>query len=49
MLLDVWRVLAWSGTADGREGQRIDWVSEAELRRREFPAADQPVLARILD
>ena len=44
VLLDVWEVTSWSGAASGQEGQVIDWVSNAELLRREFPAADQPVL-----
>jgi len=42
--LDVWRVTAWQGEPHGREGQRLAWVSTAELADFTFPEADQPVI-----
>ena len=44
VLLDVWQVLSWSGVAQGKEGQVIDWIEETELGCRDFPAADEPVI-----
>lgn len=41
--LMVFEVHAWRGEAHGREGQRIEWVTPALLRTREFPAANLPV------
>lgn len=45
VLLDVWRVTAFAGTARGREGQPIAWVAPAELHADNFPAANTPILA----
>ena len=42
-------VTAFSGTETGREGQLIRWVPLAELAQLEFPVANQPVVARLLD
>ena len=44
VLLDVWRVDAFSGEPHGREGQPIDWVSPRDLPSRDFPAANRPVV-----
>ncbi len=41
--LMVFEVRDWAGEAHGREGQRIEWVSAATLKAREFPAANLPV------
>lgn len=41
--LMVFEVRDWTGEAHGREGQRIEWVSAATLKAREFPAANLPV------
>lgn len=44
VLLDVWRVNAFSGEPHGREGQPIDWVSQRDLPYRDFPAANRPIV-----
>ena len=43
VLLDVWRVDAWRGEPEGREGQAIEWVAPGDLPERALPAADLPV------
>ena len=47
VLLDVWRVKAWRGEPHGREGQPLRWASPAELTDFTFPAADEPIIARL--
>ena len=44
VLLDVWRVTAFSGEPHGREGQPIEWVSPHDLPYRDFPAANRPIV-----
>lgn len=44
VLLDVWRVTAFTGEPHGREGQPIDWVSPQNLPYRDFPAANRPIV-----
>ncbi|MEJ2452348.1 MAG: Nudix family hydrolase, partial [Gammaproteobacteria bacterium] len=45
--LDVHRVLDFSGTAHGREGQAVDWVAVDKLSDYEFPAANRAILNAI--
>ena len=45
VLLDVWRVSAFTGQLHGREGQPIDWVSPQDLPYRDFPAANRAIVA----
>ena len=45
--LDVWRVTAWQGEPQGREGQPLVWAWPAELATFAFPAADQPIIAQL--
>jgi 8-oxo-dGTP diphosphatase len=47
VLLDVWRVTAWRGEPHGREGQPLEWASPARLTDFAFPAADEPIVARL--
>lgn len=49
--LDVWRVEAFTGTPQGREGQPLAWVGPDDLSRYAFPAANRPILraARLPD
>lgn len=47
VLLEVWRVTAYTGEPHGREGQPLIWASPAELETFAFPAADQPILAAL--
>ena len=46
--LDVWLVTAHAGQLQGREGQLLDWVALAELRQRDFPAANLPIVDALL-
>lgn len=45
VLLDVWRVTAFSGEAHGREGQPFQWVAPAQLPDFDFPAANRPIIS----
>jgi 8-oxo-dGTP diphosphatase len=45
--LDVWRVTAYRGEPCGREGQELAWVPVSELRAREFPAANRPIVSAL--
>lgn len=47
VLLDVWWVTAWRGEPHGREGQPLTWASPARLTDFAFPAADEPIIARL--
>jgi 8-oxo-dGTP diphosphatase len=42
--LDVWDVTEFHGTAAGREGQALRWVSGDELLHYDFPAANRPIV-----
>lgn len=44
VLLDVWEVLEFSGTAHGREGQQGRWVAPPQLNDYSFPAANRPIV-----
>jgi 8-oxo-dGTP diphosphatase len=47
VLLDVWRVLRWHGSApvaQGAEGQRLRWLHPQEMNAGEFPPADVPII-----
>ena len=46
--LEVRRVQHWKGTARGREGQAITWVTADKLTRYSMPPADLPVVAALL-
>lgn len=47
ILLDVYRVLAHTGNAHGREGQAVRWVGANELSSVLMPQADRPVIAAL--
>jgi 8-oxo-dGTP diphosphatase len=47
VLLDVWRVERFTGTAIGHEGQPIRWVLPEELKRYRFPAANTPIIKAV--
>ncbi len=47
VLLDTWRVSAYSGVAHGREGQEARWASHAEMLTLDFPQADLPIQRRL--
>lgn len=44
VLLDVWRVDAFSGDPHGREGQAVEWVALDDLGKRDFPPANRPIV-----
>lgn len=47
VLLDVWLVSRFSGTAHGREGQPIQWVRRRSLADYKFPAANLPIITAL--
>jgi 8-oxo-dGTP diphosphatase len=47
VLLEVWEVLEFRGTAHGREGQAFRWVSADELGQFAFPAANKAIIAAV--
>ena len=52
VFLDIWQVDSFTGIARGKEGQDCRWVGLQELlndRLFEFPAANQPILERLLE
>jgi len=44
VLLDVYRVDAYSGEPRGNEGQQIRWVAPEDLSHYEFPAANRDII-----
>jgi 8-oxo-dGTP diphosphatase len=44
VVLDVHRVLRWSGVPQGREGQPLRWVTPQAMTTLAFPAADRPII-----
>lgn len=47
VVLDVWKVLAFSGTPKGLEGQPLRWVSQQNLANYQFPQANLPIFQAI--
>lgn len=47
VLLDVWRVLRYSGEAAAREGQALRWVTVGECAGLELLEADWPIVERL--
>ena len=47
VLLDVWNVSYYSGVAKGNEDQLISWKMSDELKVKEFPEADVPIIRAI--
>lgn len=45
--LDVWWVRDFRGRERGLEGQPLAWVPVADLHRRDFPAANAPIVAAV--
>lgn len=43
--LDIWEISQWHGSATGREGQQIEWVTSSDLNRYEFPAANKAIIS----
>lgn len=47
VLLDVWRVTAFSGEPVGREGQTLEWAARADLPGYDYPEANRGVVAAL--
>jgi 8-oxo-dGTP diphosphatase len=47
VLLDVWRVEDFSGTAHGAEGQPLNWVRVDELQDYAFPEANHSIISAL--
>lgn len=47
VLLDVWKVLEFTGEPWGREGQPIRWVAVDDLVNYTFPAANKPIIKAV--
>ncbi len=47
VLLDAWRVTAYSGSPRGSEGQKVRWVALDELNVSDFPAANRPIFRKL--
>jgi 8-oxo-dGTP diphosphatase len=45
--LDVWRVRAYRGAVEAREGQLLRWVTAEECAALRLLEADQPIVARL--
>ena len=45
--LDIWTVHQFQNEAIGREGQAIAWFELEELKKLAFPAANEPILAKL--
>ena len=48
VILDVHRVTAFDGEPEAREGQGMRWVRLTDLRSYAFPAANVPIVERLL-
>lgn len=44
VLLDVWRITAYTGEVRQREGQEWTWVASHQLEAYPFPAANGPII-----
>jgi len=49
VLLDIHTVSDFTGEAQGLEGQQIAWVDKHELTHYDFPEANKPILAKLLE
>jgi 8-oxo-dGTP diphosphatase len=47
VLLDVWQINDFSGSAYGKEGQKIKWLSINQLSVNDFPAANKTIITAV--
>lgn len=47
VILDVWKVLEYTGELHGKEEQAIKWVPVDRLAEQDFPAANHPIVTAI--
>lgn len=45
--LDVWLVTEFAGEATGKEGQPLQWCALADLKEKDFPAANVEIIERL--
>ncbi|WP_028863339.1 8-oxo-dGTP diphosphatase MutT [Psychromonas aquimarina] len=45
--LNFYLVSAYSGRAQGKEGQPVKWVSKAQLAEYQFPEANKSIIAKL--
>lgn len=48
VLLEFWLVNEFEGTAEGAEGQPVQWFDIAELSTLTFPEANQPIVEKLV-
>lgn len=48
VLLDVFKIVDYSGEAEGRENQAINWVSKQQLTQYQFPLANKGIINSLL-
>ena len=44
VVLDVWKVMSFSGEPRGVEGQKIKWIALEHLKAKDFPAANASII-----
>ncbi|EIE22741.1 hypothetical protein COCSUDRAFT_36833 [Coccomyxa subellipsoidea C-169] len=44
LLMPLYECTRWRGEVSGKEGQEVEWCSVAEIRRRDLPPADLPLV-----
>ncbi len=49
LLMPLYVCRRWQGTAQGLEGQALEWVRPARMRDYPMPPADEPLVAVLLD
>ncbi len=47
VLLDVWRVDSYAGSAHGREGQEVRWTTLTALADLDFPPPNRPIITAL--
>jgi 8-oxo-dGTP diphosphatase len=48
VFLDTWLITDYLGTPCGQEGQPIAWGSVHDLKNREFPEGNKPIIEKLL-
>ncbi|MEZ5536985.1 MAG: 8-oxo-dGTP diphosphatase MutT [Thiolinea sp.] len=48
IFLDVWLVREFSGEPRGCEGQEVCWFPKSDLSKLDFPAANSPIIDKLL-
>lgn len=48
IFLDIWQVHEFTGEPEGREGQQVRWVPRSQLKDYVFPAANTPIVNKLV-